>query len=87
MDETGSLEALRAIPTLVLSGDKDKMIPVEHSELIVERLGREGDDTTEFVVVPGAGHLVPLEKPDEVTAALSALLRRVGAGAAAVRGT
>ena len=38
LDETGSLEPLRAIPTLVLTGDKDKMIPKEHSELIVERL-------------------------------------------------
>jgi pimeloyl-ACP methyl ester carboxylesterase len=31
------------------------------------------------VVVPDAGHLVPLEKPAEVTAALTRLLRRVAA--------
>jgi pimeloyl-ACP methyl ester carboxylesterase len=35
----------------------------------------------EFVVVPDAGHMVLLEKPDEVSAALTALLRRAGAGA------
>ncbi|MCW2742369.1 MAG: hypothetical protein JWR45_2791 [Blastococcus sp.] len=75
-DETGSLEPLRDVPTLVLTGDKDKMIPQAHSELIVERL-----PDAEFVVVPDAGHLVMLERPDEVTAALSALLRRVGAAA------
>ena len=34
-----------------------------------------------YVVVPDAGHMVLLEKPDEVTAALSVLLRTVGAGA------
>ena len=33
LDHTGSLEPLRGIPTLVLTGDKDKMIPKEHSEL------------------------------------------------------
>jgi pimeloyl-ACP methyl ester carboxylesterase len=74
MDATGSLEPLRRIPTLVLTGDKDKMIPKEHSELIVERL-----PDSEFVVVPDAGHLVLLEKPAEVSDAISALIRRVAA--------
>jgi pimeloyl-ACP methyl ester carboxylesterase len=78
MDETGALQPLRTVPVLVLTGDKDKMIPKEHSDLLVEGLGgpREG---VEYVVVPDAGHLVPLEKPDEVTAALARLLRRVAA--------
>jgi pimeloyl-ACP methyl ester carboxylesterase len=85
LDETGSLEPLRRIPTLVLTGDKDKMIPMEHSELIVERLGWPEESLAEFVVVPDAGHLVLLEKPAEVTEALTALLRRVGAGVPAGR--
>jgi pimeloyl-ACP methyl ester carboxylesterase len=84
LDETGSLEPLRGIPTLVLTGDKDRMIPKEHSELIVDRLG---DSAVEFVVVPDAGHLVLLEKPAEVSTALTALLRRAGAGVQAVRRT
>jgi pimeloyl-ACP methyl ester carboxylesterase len=75
LDETGSLAPLRRIPTLVMTGDKDKMIPMEHSELIVGRLS----DSAELVVVPDAGHLVLLEKPAEVTDALTALLRRAGA--------
>ena len=78
MDHTGSLTPLRGIPTLVLTGDTDKLIPMQHSELIVERL-----PDSEFVVVPDAGHLVLLEKPAEVTRALTALLRKVGAGAPA----
>jgi pimeloyl-ACP methyl ester carboxylesterase len=79
MDETGSLVPLRRIPTLVMSGDADKLIPMEHSERIVEQLGADGDGLVQFVVVPGAGHLVLLEKPEEVTRALSELLRRVAA--------
>ena len=85
LDETGSLEPLRRIPTLVLTGDKDKMIPKEHSEQIVELLGRAGECPVQFVVVPDAGHLVLLEKPAEVTEALTALLRRAGAGTPARR--
>jgi len=85
MDEIGSLEPLRAVPTLVLTGDRDKMIPKEHSDLIVERLGRAGEVMVEYVVVPDAGHLVLLEKPAEVTAALTDLLRSVGAGTPAGR--
>jgi pimeloyl-ACP methyl ester carboxylesterase len=77
LDASGAIEPLRRVPTLVLTGDADKMIPQAHSERLVEELGREGGDTTSFVVVPDAGHLVLLEKPAAVTAALSALLRRV----------
>jgi pimeloyl-ACP methyl ester carboxylesterase len=80
LDETGSLKPLRAIPTLVLTGDKDKLIPKEHSEHIVEEL-----PDAEFVVVPDAGHLVLLEKPAEVSSALTALLRRAAATTSAER--
>jgi pimeloyl-ACP methyl ester carboxylesterase len=73
LDHTGSLEPLRQIPTLVLTGDKDKLIPKEHSERLVELLPE-----AEFVVVPDSGHMVLLEKPEEVSSALTALLRRVG---------
>ncbi len=82
LDETGSLEPLRSIPTLVLTGDEDKLIPKEHSDLIMERLEGSG---AELVVVPEAGHMVLLEKPAEVTEALSTLLRKAGAGAPARR--
>ncbi|MCV2488448.1 alpha/beta hydrolase [Geodermatophilus sp. YIM 151500] len=75
LDETGSLEPLRRVPVLVLTGDKDRLIPPAHSERIIELL----DGRAEHVVVPDAGHLVPLERPDEVTAALTRLLRRVTA--------
>ncbi|HEX2074095.1 MAG TPA: alpha/beta hydrolase [Geodermatophilus sp.] len=81
LDEIGSLEPLRRVPTLVLTGDKDRLIPSAHSDLIVERLGGAGENAAEYVVVSDAGHMVPLEKPEEVTAALGRLLRRVTATA------
>jgi pimeloyl-ACP methyl ester carboxylesterase len=77
LDHTGSLTPLREVPTLVLTGDGDALIPKEHSERIVELL-----PGAELVVVPEAGHMVLLEKPDEVNAALSDLLQRVRAAAA-----
>jgi pimeloyl-ACP methyl ester carboxylesterase len=79
MDHTGSLEPLRRVPTLVLTGDKDRLIPMEHSELIVERLGPVVEGRLTYVVIPDAGHLVLLEKHEEVTAAVSGLLRRAAA--------
>jgi pimeloyl-ACP methyl ester carboxylesterase len=85
LDASGAIEPLRRVPTLVLTGDADKMIPMEHSQQIVEDLERTGHGTTDFVVVPGAGHLVLLEKPDQVTAALSELIREVAAAPSARR--
>jgi pimeloyl-ACP methyl ester carboxylesterase len=77
MDHTGALEPLRKVPTLVLTGAGDTMIPKAHSEAIVKHLGGEQNGTMEFVVVPEAGHMVLLEKPAEVSSALTRLLRRV----------
>ncbi|HYH26691.1 MAG TPA: alpha/beta hydrolase [Blastococcus sp.] len=77
LDETGSLQPLRAVPTLVLTGDRDKMIPKEHSDLLVEGLGGQDGGSVRYVVVPGAGHMVTLEAPDEVSRALTDLLRQV----------
>ena len=71
LDHTGSLKPLREVPTLVLTGEGDTLIPKEHSERLVELL-----PDAELVVVPDAGHMVLLEKPAEVNAALTALLRR-----------
>ncbi|SFD91177.1 alpha/beta fold hydrolase [Blastococcus tunisiensis] len=76
LDETGSLEPLRRVPTLVLTGDKDSLIPMAHSELLLERLPQ-----AEYVVVPDAGHMVLLEKPTVVTERIAELLRRAGATA------
>ncbi|MGY1635121.1 alpha/beta fold hydrolase [Geodermatophilus sp. SYSU D00742] len=86
LDETASLEPLLAVPTLVLTGSKDTLIPSAHSDAIVELLGGADAPGVEYVVVPDAGHMVLLEQPEVVTGALSALLRRVAAEIPAVSG-
>ncbi len=83
LDHTAALSPLRRVPTLVLTGDGDKLIPQEHSDTLVELLRKEGGEHVEYVVVPEAGHMVPLEKPDEVTRAIVRLIRRAAAGTAA----
>lgn len=71
-DKHDALAALDGIETLVVSGADDLLTPPEHSEEIVRRL-----PGAEQVVVPDAGHLVMLEHPDVVTAAIEGLLQRV----------
>jgi pimeloyl-ACP methyl ester carboxylesterase len=76
LDHTGSLKPLREVPTLILTGAKDTLIPKEHSHRLAELL-----PDAELVVVPEAGHMVLLERPAEVDAALDGLLDRVRAAA------
>jgi pimeloyl-ACP methyl ester carboxylesterase len=83
LDHTAALSPLRRVPTLVLTGDRDRLIPMEHSDTLVELLRKDGGEHVEYVVLPEAGHMVLLEKPDEVTRAVVRLIRRVAAGSAA----
>jgi pimeloyl-ACP methyl ester carboxylesterase len=69
-----ALVALRDGPTLVIVGEKDTITPVIHSEEILRRL-----PDAEFVKVPDGGHVVMLEHPDEVNAALLDFLRKLEA--------
>jgi pimeloyl-ACP methyl ester carboxylesterase len=68
-----ALVALRSTPTLVVVGDKDMITPVTHSEEIVRHL-----PDAEFVTVPDSGHVLMLEHPDEVNAALLDFLEKTG---------
>ena len=54
------LAGVRA-PTLVMQGDDD-IVEVEHSAALATTL-----PDAQFAVVPGASHIVPLEKPDLVS--------------------
>ena len=54
-----------SVPTLVIAGEEDGLIPpLDMHELSAAITG------SEFLVVPGAGHLVPIERPDAFTKAL-----------------
>lgn len=70
-DKREALATLDGIEALVLSGEDDLLTPPEHSDEIVRRL-----PVAEHVLLPHAGHLVMLERPDEVNLHLDELLVR-----------
>jgi pimeloyl-ACP methyl ester carboxylesterase len=59
-----------AMPSVVVWGAKDHMVPVAHGHAYVERLGR----SQPLKLIAGAGHAAHLEKPDEVLAQITPLL-------------
>jgi len=63
--------ATLAVPTLVVVGEDDR----RDFHAIAEHLARELPDA-ELVVVPGAGHLVGVEQPDELNRLLLDFLSR-----------
>ncbi|HUQ89519.1 MAG TPA: alpha/beta fold hydrolase [Vicinamibacterales bacterium] len=58
-----------AVPTLVITGAEDEMIPVEESRRIASAVRG-----AKLVIVPGAGHLANLEQPEAFNAALNEFL-------------
>lgn len=58
------------VPALVLSGEFDAISPPAEMEEISKALPHAA-----FVVIPGSGHLSPLEKPAELNQALAAWLQ------------
>jgi pimeloyl-ACP methyl ester carboxylesterase len=69
-DERPALPRVR-VPTLVLAGGEDGLVPVERHEEV-----RAGVPAAQLQVLDGVGHLSTLEAPDAVAAALSAWLTR-----------
>jgi 3-oxoadipate enol-lactonase len=55
-----------AAPTVVLAGEADQHCPPRAGEIIAQRI-----DGSRLVVYPGAGHPLPVERPDEVAAAIA----------------
>ncbi|WP_326556491.1 alpha/beta fold hydrolase [Micromonospora sp. NBC_01796] len=66
-----TLATLGDLPVAALVGDRDRLTPPRCTESIVETL-----PDTELTVCPGAGHMLMLERPDEVNAALLEVVRR-----------
>lgn len=56
-------------PTLTLVGDEDVYTPVRYGEKIAQDTGGE------FAVIPGSGHLLPLERPGQVAERIKDFLR------------
>jgi pimeloyl-ACP methyl ester carboxylesterase len=59
-----------AAPTLVLAAREDRMVKLKFSETLSERI-----PNATLVVIEGAGHMFPLEKPQEVAEAVAHWLR------------
>lgn len=58
-----------SVPTLVITGEEDEMIPVEESRRLAD-----GIPGAALVIVPRAGHLANVEQPEAFNAALNAFL-------------
>jgi pimeloyl-ACP methyl ester carboxylesterase len=64
-DSAGVLAATD-VPTLIVRGDQDMLIPAEDADALTALLPK-----AELVVLAGAGHLPPLEVPEEFTGAVA----------------
>jgi pimeloyl-ACP methyl ester carboxylesterase len=63
LDLRSAVEHLRT-PTLVMVGDRDRLTPPSHAR----RLQRALPEPAGLVVLPGAGHMLPVETADDVNA-------------------
>jgi pimeloyl-ACP methyl ester carboxylesterase len=64
-DSTDSLSGI-AVPTIVLTGDQDALIPPEEARNMAAAI-----PGARFVSIANAGHLTPMERPGAVASALS----------------
>jgi 3-oxoadipate enol-lactonase len=64
-----------AIPTLVVVGEHDAISPPAEMRGIADRI-----PGAEFILIPGAGHMSPLENPRDFNAALHRFLQRIDSG-------
>jgi len=78
-DSTETLRGLR-LPALVIGGEEDEIAPPP----VVRAMGALILNA-QVEIVPGAGHVVPLERPADTTRALAAFLGRLAAGGALPR--
>ena len=70
-DAVNWLESIK-VPALVVSGGADMLIPPAVSHEMADKLA-----DVEYVEIPGTGHMLMLEKPDQAAAAIRRLIDRV----------
>ena len=71
MDLLDTLEHL-TVPTVVLGGQRDRLLPIGHSRDIAERL----PDLVEYRALPGVGHMAQFEAQEYVSWRLADLVER-----------
>ena len=69
-DSTGTLSELEGLPTLVVIGDQDQVIPPAVGRAIAAAI-----PNAVLNVIPGAGHLPPVEQPIATTRVLAEFLQ------------
>lgn len=72
LDVTEALAVMRGVEAIVICGDRDPVLPYEHSAAIARALPR-----ALFSIVPNGAHLVSLQHPDVVNPHLFGLIQRV----------
>jgi YbgC/YbaW family acyl-CoA thioester hydrolase len=72
-DSTALLPTLAGLPTLVIVGEEDAVTPQDGARRMAAAI-----PGARLVVISGAGHLAPVERPSETTAAMLDFLRVVG---------
>jgi pimeloyl-ACP methyl ester carboxylesterase len=65
MDQIGGI----ACPALVISAAEDRMTPAKYGAYLLQEIPRAA-----FTLIPGAGHMMTVEKPGEVTAAVAGFM-------------
>ncbi len=70
-DTTAYLNRIK-IPTLVMCGEEDKLSPPSAMKSMAEKI-----NNSEFVVVPGAAHMTPMENPEFINTTLLNFLNKI----------
>jgi 3-oxoadipate enol-lactonase len=78
-DSTALLPEI-GVPVLVVAGTEDALIPPAESEAMAAAL-----PNARLVLMPGVGHLPPVERPDELSAELLAFLEELACPATSSR--
>ena len=64
-----ALSVLSDIPTVVMAGSWDLLTPMRHARVLAEAL-----PSAEFVIYPKTGHMLPLERSEDVARRIAALM-------------
>jgi pimeloyl-ACP methyl ester carboxylesterase len=72
-DSTALLPQLAGLPTLVVVGEEDRLTPAAGARMMAEMI-----PGARLQVLPGVGHLPPLEAPAETTRVLAEFLTAAG---------
>jgi len=72
-DSTSLLPGLSGLPSLIVVGAEDQLTPPALSQAMADSI-----PGSRILVVPGAGHLTPMERPETATAAVAEFLAGLG---------